>query len=136
MEQVSGLAWMTGFADSQPHNQRGPTDPNGGVHAAFGALVALAARERDGRGHLIESSFVEVALNSSCALDNRVLCFREAFYSETEIATTLLRRKASIRFRGTTTGLRFPLRTTSSGVGWSSRWIWTCPLTGAWKVVA
>jgi crotonobetainyl-CoA:carnitine CoA-transferase CaiB-like acyl-CoA transferase len=66
MEQVSGLAWMTGFADSQPHNQRGPTDPNGGVHAAFGALVALAARERDGRGHLVESSFVEVALNS-CA---------------------------------------------------------------------
>ena len=66
MEQVSGLAWMTGFSDSQPHNQRGPTDPNGGVHAAFGALVALAARARDGRGHLIESSFVEVALNS-CA---------------------------------------------------------------------
>ena len=66
MEQVSGLAWMTGFSDSQPHNQRGPTDPNGGVHAAFGALVALAARAQDGRGHLIESSFVEVALNS-CA---------------------------------------------------------------------
>jgi crotonobetainyl-CoA:carnitine CoA-transferase CaiB-like acyl-CoA transferase len=65
MEQVSGLAWMTGFAESQPHNQRGPTDPNGGVHAAFGALVTLAARERDGRGHLVESSFVEVALNSS-----------------------------------------------------------------------
>ena len=65
MEQVSGLAWMTGFADSQPHNQRGPTDPNGGIHAAFGALVALAAREGDGRGHLVESSFVEVALNSS-----------------------------------------------------------------------
>lgn len=64
MEQVSGLAWMTGFSDSQPHNQRGPTDPNGGVHAAFGALVALAARAQDGRGHLIESSFVEVALNS------------------------------------------------------------------------
>jgi crotonobetainyl-CoA:carnitine CoA-transferase CaiB-like acyl-CoA transferase len=65
MEQVSGLAWMTGFADAQPHNQRGPTDPNGGVHAAFGALVALAARARDGRGHLVESPFVEVALNSS-----------------------------------------------------------------------
>ena len=66
MEQVSGLAWMTGFSDSQPHNQRGPTDPNGGVHAAFGALVALRARDRDDRGHLVESSFVEVAL-SSCA---------------------------------------------------------------------
>jgi crotonobetainyl-CoA:carnitine CoA-transferase CaiB-like acyl-CoA transferase len=65
MEQVSGLAWLTGFADSQPHNQRGPTDPNGGIHAAFGALVAMAARDLDGKGHHVESTFAEVALSSA-----------------------------------------------------------------------
>ena len=63
MEQLSGLAWLTGFADGQPHNQRGPCDPNGGVHAAFGAMCALEARARDGRGRVVEAPFIEVALN-------------------------------------------------------------------------
>lgn len=58
-----GLAWLTGFADGQPHNQRGPCDPNGGVHAAFGAMCALELRARDGRGRVVEAPFIEVALN-------------------------------------------------------------------------
>jgi crotonobetainyl-CoA:carnitine CoA-transferase CaiB-like acyl-CoA transferase len=62
MEQMSGLAWLTGFADDQPHNQRGPSDPNGGIHAAFAAMCALEARARDGKGRQIEASFIEVAL--------------------------------------------------------------------------
>ncbi len=50
MEQITGLAWLTGFADDQPRIQRGPCDPNGGLHAAFAALVGLARRDRTGRG--------------------------------------------------------------------------------------
>ncbi len=65
MEQLSGLAWLTGWAEGQPHNQRGPCDPNGGVHAAFGVICALAERERDGRGRMIEVPFIEVALNAA-----------------------------------------------------------------------
>ena len=41
MEQITGLAWMTGHADDQPRIQRGPCDPNGGLHAAFATLVGL-----------------------------------------------------------------------------------------------
>ncbi len=36
MEQITGLAWLTGHVDDQPRIQRGPCDPNGGMHAAFG----------------------------------------------------------------------------------------------------
>ncbi len=62
MEQVTGLAWLTGFADDQPRIQRGPCDPNGGMHAAFGALVALARRDRTGVGSMVEAPMFEAAL--------------------------------------------------------------------------
>jgi crotonobetainyl-CoA:carnitine CoA-transferase CaiB-like acyl-CoA transferase len=65
MEQLSGLAWLTGWRDGQPHNQRGPCDPNGGIHAAFAAMCGVVARRRDGQGHLIEVPFIEVALNAA-----------------------------------------------------------------------
>jgi len=63
MEQVTGLAWVTGHADDQPRIQRGPCDPNAGTHAAFAILVALARRDRTGQGCLLESPMVEAALN-------------------------------------------------------------------------
>jgi len=62
MEQVTGLAWLTGFADDQPRIQRGPCDPNGGMHAAFAALVALARRDRTGVGVMVEAPMFEAAL--------------------------------------------------------------------------
>jgi crotonobetainyl-CoA:carnitine CoA-transferase CaiB-like acyl-CoA transferase len=65
MEQITGLAWTTGHIDDQPRIQRGPCDPLAGMHAAFAALVALAEREVSGRGHLIECSMVEGALNAA-----------------------------------------------------------------------
>ena len=65
MEQLSGLAWVTGERDDQPHNQRGPCDPNGGVHAALAAMLALGQRDADGVGHLVEVPFIEVALNAA-----------------------------------------------------------------------
>ncbi len=50
MEQMTGLAWVTGYPDDQPLIQRGPSDPNAGMHAAFALLVALAEREAHRRG--------------------------------------------------------------------------------------
>ncbi len=63
MEQITGLAWMTGHPEDQPRIQRGPCDPNGGLHAAFAALVALERRDRTGVGCLVEAPMFEAALN-------------------------------------------------------------------------
>jgi crotonobetainyl-CoA:carnitine CoA-transferase CaiB-like acyl-CoA transferase len=68
MEQISGLAWITGHADDQPRIQRGPCDPLAGMHAAFATQVALAEREHTGRGHLLECTMVEGALNAAAEL--------------------------------------------------------------------
>ena len=55
MEQVTGLAWITGHVDDQPRIQRGPCDPNGGMHAVVGALVgARDARRAPASGSLLE----------------------------------------------------------------------------------
>ena len=62
MEQMTGLAWVTGFPDDQPRIQRGPCDPNGGMHAAFAAMVALERRARTGLGSLVEAPMVEAAI--------------------------------------------------------------------------
>lgn len=63
MEQITGLAWMTGHPEDQPRIQRGPCDPNGGLHAAFGALIGLQHRDRTGVGCLIEAPMFEAAIN-------------------------------------------------------------------------
>jgi crotonobetainyl-CoA:carnitine CoA-transferase CaiB-like acyl-CoA transferase len=63
MEQMSGLSWLTGHPDDQPRIQRGPCDPLAGMHAAFALLVARAESEHSGRGHFIECSMLEAALN-------------------------------------------------------------------------
>lgn len=65
MEQMSGLAWLTGHVDDQPRIQRGPCDPLAGMHAAFAALVGLAEREVTGQGSLLECTMVEGALNAA-----------------------------------------------------------------------
>jgi crotonobetainyl-CoA:carnitine CoA-transferase CaiB-like acyl-CoA transferase len=54
---------MTGHPEDQPRIQRGPCDPNGGLHAAFAALVALERRDRTGVGCLVEAPMFEAALN-------------------------------------------------------------------------
>ena len=63
MEQVTGMAWITGHVDDQPRIPRGPCDPLAGAHAAFAVLTALRERERTGTGAFIESTMVEAALN-------------------------------------------------------------------------
>lgn len=63
IEQLSGLAWITGHSDDQPRVPRGPGDPIAGVHGAIALLVTLARSRRSGRGHQVEVPLAEVALN-------------------------------------------------------------------------
>jgi crotonobetainyl-CoA:carnitine CoA-transferase CaiB-like acyl-CoA transferase len=65
MEQTTGLAWVTGYPDDQPLIQRGPSDPNAGMHAAFALLVALTERDATGAGQHVEVTMIEAALNAA-----------------------------------------------------------------------
>jgi crotonobetainyl-CoA:carnitine CoA-transferase CaiB-like acyl-CoA transferase len=62
VEQISGLAWLTGYRD-MPLVVRGACDPIGGMHAVFALLMALEDRRRTGEGQLVEVPLVEVAVN-------------------------------------------------------------------------
>jgi crotonobetainyl-CoA:carnitine CoA-transferase CaiB-like acyl-CoA transferase len=63
MEQVSGMAWLTGFPDHDPGALFGPCDPGAGLHALIGLFVALDRRRRTGEGRLVECPMVANALN-------------------------------------------------------------------------
>ncbi len=63
MEQMAGLTGLTGHRSDQPRIQRGPCDPLAGMHAAFALLVAMAEGDATGRGHFVECSMLEAALN-------------------------------------------------------------------------
>lgn len=63
MEQASGMAWITGYADGPPIAPRGPCDPIAGLHAAFALLAALIDRDTSGQAHFIEAPMIESALN-------------------------------------------------------------------------
>jgi crotonobetainyl-CoA:carnitine CoA-transferase CaiB-like acyl-CoA transferase len=65
MESISGMAWLTGFADGPPVLVRGACDPLAGMHAVIAGLLALGHRDRHGGGHLVESVMVEAALNAA-----------------------------------------------------------------------
>ncbi|MGV0793800.1 CoA transferase [Mycolicibacterium sp. XJ1819] len=63
MEQIAGLAWVTGRPDGLPVAPRGACDPLAGAHAAFALLAALEFTERTGRGQLVEVPMIESVLN-------------------------------------------------------------------------
>jgi crotonobetainyl-CoA:carnitine CoA-transferase CaiB-like acyl-CoA transferase len=63
MEQIAGLAWVTGSADGPPVPPRGACDPLAGVHAAFVVTAALSFANRTGRGQLVELPMIETVLN-------------------------------------------------------------------------
>lgn len=65
MEQLAGLAWLTGYPDGLPTAPRGACDPLAGVHAAFLTLAALEHRHRTGEGQLVELPMIDVVLNAS-----------------------------------------------------------------------
>jgi crotonobetainyl-CoA:carnitine CoA-transferase CaiB-like acyl-CoA transferase len=63
MEQIAGLAWVTGMPDGPPVAPRGACDPLAGAHAAFALVAALDYVERTGRGQLVEVPMIEAVLN-------------------------------------------------------------------------
>ncbi len=63
MEQITGMAWITGHADGPPLIPRGACDPISGMHALIATLMALEHRDRTGEGQLVEVSMVETAAN-------------------------------------------------------------------------
>ncbi|KLO32734.1 cag pathogenicity island protein [Mycobacterium nebraskense] len=65
MEQMTGMAWVTGHEYDQPRIPRGPCDPLAGMHSAFAMLLGLRQREQTGHGSFIEVSMVEAALNAA-----------------------------------------------------------------------
>jgi len=65
MEQLSGMAYVTGFADGLPVIPRGVCDGIAGLQACFASLLAIwpvAGKSGNGRGHLVECNMVESAL--------------------------------------------------------------------------
>ena len=68
MEQVTGMAWITGHRDDQPRIQQGPSDPNAGMHAAFALIVGLFERDATGLGSQLEVTMVEGTLNAAAEM--------------------------------------------------------------------
>ncbi len=62
MEQISGMAWVTGYADGPPLLARGPADPLAGTHGVWALLVALEQRRHTGIGCFVEATMAETAL--------------------------------------------------------------------------
>jgi crotonobetainyl-CoA:carnitine CoA-transferase CaiB-like acyl-CoA transferase len=63
IEDAGGLTWVTGHPDLLPFEPYTVGDPNAGLHAVFGLLLALRHRERTGEGGLVEAAMVDAALN-------------------------------------------------------------------------
>jgi crotonobetainyl-CoA:carnitine CoA-transferase CaiB-like acyl-CoA transferase len=62
IEQASGLAWMTGYADVGPEIPV-IADAIAGLHAMVAAQLALLQRDKTGRGQLVEAPMFAAALN-------------------------------------------------------------------------
>jgi crotonobetainyl-CoA:carnitine CoA-transferase CaiB-like acyl-CoA transferase len=61
MEQLTGMAFVTGYDGGPPIIAGGVVDPMVGTHAALALTAALAHRDRTGEGQLVEMPLVEVA---------------------------------------------------------------------------
>jgi len=62
MEQVSGVAWVTGYPDRPPMVPRGCVDSMGGIQSAYAILCALRERQLSGVGQRTESPLFEGCL--------------------------------------------------------------------------
>ncbi len=63
IEDASGLTWLTGHPDLLPFEPYCVGDPNAGLHALFGLMLALEHRAKTGEGGLVEAAMVDAALN-------------------------------------------------------------------------
>jgi crotonobetainyl-CoA:carnitine CoA-transferase CaiB-like acyl-CoA transferase len=63
IEDASGLTWLTGHSDLLPFEPYTIGDPNAGLHALIGLMVALEHRAKTGEGSLVEAAMVDAGLN-------------------------------------------------------------------------
>jgi crotonobetainyl-CoA:carnitine CoA-transferase CaiB-like acyl-CoA transferase len=63
IEDAAGMTWLTGHEDLLPFEPYCIGDPNAGLHALVGLLLALEHRGRTGEGGLVEAAMVDAALN-------------------------------------------------------------------------
>src|SRR5262249_11513041 len=63
IEDVSGVTWLTGHPDQNPVEPYSVGDPNAGLHAVNGLLLALEHRRRTGEGMLVEAAMADAAAN-------------------------------------------------------------------------
>ncbi|WP_197375073.1 CaiB/BaiF CoA transferase family protein [Mycolicibacterium baixiangningiae] len=63
IEAAAGISWLTGYPDRNPNEPYSVGDPNAGIHALNGLLLALEHRRRTGQGVLVEAAMVDAALN-------------------------------------------------------------------------
>jgi crotonobetainyl-CoA:carnitine CoA-transferase CaiB-like acyl-CoA transferase len=61
MEQLTGMAWVTGYEGGPPIIPGGFVDPMVGVHTAAALVAAVDHRDRTGDGQLVEMPMIEVA---------------------------------------------------------------------------
>ena len=62
MEQLTGMAWVTGYEGGPPIIAGGVVDPMVGTHTALAIVAALEHRDRTGEGGLVEMAMIEVAV--------------------------------------------------------------------------
>jgi crotonobetainyl-CoA:carnitine CoA-transferase CaiB-like acyl-CoA transferase len=65
IEAAAGISWLTGYPDRNPYEPYSLGDPNAGVHALNGLLLALEHRRNTGEGSLVEAAMVDAAINIS-----------------------------------------------------------------------
>ena len=63
IEDASGFTWLTGYPDERPLEPYCVGDPNAGIHALAGLLLALEHRRRTGEGVAVEAAMVDAAIN-------------------------------------------------------------------------
>jgi crotonobetainyl-CoA:carnitine CoA-transferase CaiB-like acyl-CoA transferase len=63
MEQLSGMAWITGYPDLPPNAPNGPCDPLAGAHASLAIMAGLAERDRTGEAVFLEIPMISMAVN-------------------------------------------------------------------------
>lgn len=63
IEDAAGFTWLTGHPDQKPLEPYCVGDPNAGIHALAGLLLALEHRRRTGEGVAVEAAMVDAALN-------------------------------------------------------------------------
>jgi crotonobetainyl-CoA:carnitine CoA-transferase CaiB-like acyl-CoA transferase len=63
IEDAAGLTWLTGHPGQNPVEPYTVGDPNAGLHALNGLLLALEHRRRTGEGMLVEAAMADAAVN-------------------------------------------------------------------------